>query len=195
MSSYQKGDTLTRKEYDGMAKKYKAKGLVLDTDTTNIPVDKYGNSRLGMGAINPKYGKNRKAYKPKKLKLFNENMRSGDVEKLKPGPPPKKKNLVKITKKKLEKLPVKKTENKPTETKRKFIPTAKNIQGKRKGKREHIRLRDGKKVLIGESKRRSKRYIKKQNKKKVRQSKGYFERVTSTNPYNMNKVVRKKIKR
>lgn len=113
MSSYSKGDTLTRKEYESMAKKYKAQGLVLDTDTTNIPVDKYGNSRLGMGPINPKYGKNRKPYKPKKLKLFNESMRSGDVEKLKPGPPPKKEELVKVTPKKIKQTPVKEKEFKP----------------------------------------------------------------------------------
>jgi len=118
-----------------------------------------------------------------------------DASRLKPKRKKPTKPVTKAVSKKLEKLPVKKTENKPIEKTRKYIPTAKNIKGKRKGKLEHIRLRDGKKVLIGESKRRSKRYIKKQNKKKVRQSKGYFERVTSTNPYNMNKVVRKKIKR
>ena len=40
-------------------------------------------------------------------------MRSGDVEKLKPSPPPKKEKLVKVTPKKTKQTPVKEKEFKP----------------------------------------------------------------------------------
>lgn len=107
------GDTLTRKEYNKYARKQNREGRKIDSDTTNIAVDRFGPNQTGVGPFGEKYGKFRQPYKPKKLKLFNESMRSGDVEKLKPSPPPKKEKLVKVTPKKTKQTPVKEKEFKP----------------------------------------------------------------------------------
>ena len=151
------GDTLTREEYNKYARKQNREGRKIDSDTTNVAVDRFGPNQTGVGPFGEKYGKFRQPYKPKKLKLFNKSMRSGDVEKLKPGPPPKKEEVVKVRKKlPVKKLPVKKTK---------------------------VELTKVPKYLVNKGK---------YTKKKKNIIKNF---ITTINPFNGKKVVRKRIPR